>query len=90
MRPDESRAKLMARSAAVFFEDVVGAFDSIVREFIFDFQPSDEAIAHLFAKLRLPRDDFDAFVEAVSQPSSKLAGMHPHLVEIMVEAHMAT
>jgi len=80
-------------SISVQFADIKSAFYKVVRQIVFERDPSDEDIAKLVARLQLPTDTMHALHRTLSTgwvPAINNSDIDPHLRAILTEAHTLT
>ena len=73
-------SRMRQKSVAVFFVDVIAAFDSVLHSFIVDLELSDGSILYLMDRLNLPSECFPDLCAALHAPSAlSAAGVPAHL-----------
>ena len=80
-------------SISVQFADIKSAFYKVVRQVVFERDPTDEDIAKLVARLQLPNDTMHALHRTLSTgwvPAVAQSDIDPHLRAILTEAHTLT
>jgi len=81
------------KSISVQFADIKSAFYKVVRQVVFERDPTDEDIAKLVARLQLPEDTMHALHRTLSTgwvPAINCSDIDPHLRAILTEAHTLT
>ena len=78
-------------SASVLFVDVIGAFDAVVGDLLFDSSLLDEQVAAALRACGFGPEVMHELAEQIRGESiAKQAGLHPHLQAILQQAHAST